>query len=130
VNHMRTPTLRARRFVAALLIPLLAACQSWRPTAAAPQTAIANEQPSSVRVTLMNGDVFTLRNPTITSDSIVGTTDAGVTAVASRDIRLFQLRRLHLPRTVVLGAGVALLASLAAFAAACVGDDGGGFSIC
>ena len=104
----RKPLL-ARRFIAALLMVLLTACHSWRPTTVSPQRLIAEEQPSYVRVTLMDGERVTVRDPTVRKDSIVGATDAGraltrrAVGVASRDVRLLEVQRLDVRKSVGLG---------------------------
>ena len=126
----RKPPL-ARRIIAALLMVLLTACHSWRPTTVSPQRLIAEDQPSSVRVTVMDDETVTIDDPTMRNDSIVGVTDAGV-GVASRDVRSLEVRRFSVGKTIELGLGIA--AGLAAVAAvviliACSGGDcvyGGG----
>ena len=97
----RTPL--ARRIIAALLMVLLTACQTWRPTPVSPQALIPVEQPSSVRATLRSGARVTLENPIMRNDSIFGVTDAGVAAVASQDIGLLEVRRLSVLRSIGLG---------------------------
>ena len=91
----------ARRVIAALLLVLLTACHSWRPTTVSPQQLIPEEQPSLVRVTLIDGETVTVRDPTMRNDSIVGVTDAvgaltrrGV-GVASRALLLVLLTACH-----------------------------------
>ena len=102
----RTPL--ARRVIAALLMVLLTACQTWRPTTVSPHTLIPAEQPSSVRITLTSGEVITVENPTMRNDSIVGATDEGraltrrAVGVASRDVRLLEVRRLSVTKNIVL----------------------------
>ena len=103
----RKPPL-ARRFIAALLMVLLTACHSWRPTTVSPQQLIPEERPSRVRVTLTDGETVTVKDPTMRNDSIVGVTDAvGVlmtrpVGVASRDVRLLEVRRLSVTKNIVL----------------------------
>ena len=105
---MSKQTPLARRVIAAFLLVLLTACHSWRPTTVSPQTLIPEEQPSLVRVTLIDGETVTVRDPTMRNDSIVGVTDAvgalmtrGV-GVASRDVRLLEVRRLSVTKNIVL----------------------------
>ncbi len=108
---MSTRTPLTRRVIAALLLVLLTACHSWRPTAVSPQTLIPVERPSSVRATLRSGARVTLENPTVRNDSIFGVTDAGVVGVASEDVGLLEVRRLSILRSIGLGyliLGVAL----------------------
>ena len=100
---MSTRTPLARRVIAALLMVLLTACQTWRPTFVSPQTLIPVEQPSSVRATLRSGTRVTLENPTMRNDSIFGVTDAGVVGMASEDLGLFEVRRIHILRSIGLG---------------------------
>ncbi len=109
---MSTRTPRTRRVLAALLMVLLTACQTWRPTAVSPQTLIPVEQPSSVRATTRSGARVTLENPTMRNDSILGYTDSGVVGVASEDVGLFEVRRTSIWRSIgfgyLLAAGLAL----------------------
>ena len=103
----RKPPL-ARRFIAALLMVLLTACHSWRPTTVSPQQLIPEERPSRVRVTLTDGETVTVKDPTMRNDSIVGVTDAvgalmtRPLGVASRDVRLLEVRRLSVTKNIVL----------------------------
>ena len=107
---MSTRSLLARRFIAALLMVLLTACHSWRPTTVSPQRLIAEDQPSSVRVTLMDDETVTIDDPTMRNDSIVGVRDAdgalmgsgSPVGVASRDVRLLEVRRLSVTKNIVL----------------------------
>ena len=118
----RTPM--ARRFIAAMLMVLLTACQTWRPTGVGPQTYIPAEQPSSVRVTPRIGTTVTLEAPTVRGDSIFGITDAGVVGVASEDVYLLEVRRFSILRSIglfylIAGAIIGVLA----VACAIGGDD-------
>ena len=118
---MNTRIPLARQVIAALLMVLLNACHSWRPTTVSPQTLIPEEQPSLVRVTLIDGETVTDRDPTMRNDSIVGVTDAvgalmtrGV-GVASRDVRLLEVQRFSPFRTVLASAAVAAFVSFAPY---------------
>ena len=102
--RMRTPL--TRRFIAALLMVLLTACHSWRPTTVSPQGWTPEEQPSSVRVTRTSGEVMIVRDPIIRNGSILGSSDAGVAAVALGDVRLLEVRRFHRGQTIGLGAAI------------------------
>ncbi len=101
---MSTRSLLARRFIAALLMVLLTACHSWRPTTVSPQQLIPEERPSRVRVTLTDGETVTVKDPTMRNDSIVGVRDAdgalmgSPVGVASRDVRLVEARRFSFVR--------------------------------
>ncbi len=57
------------------------------------------------------------------NDSIVGNSDAGVTAVASRDVRLFEVQRFSVGKTIGLGVGLAALAFAVSIVILCAGDD-------
>ena len=77
---MSTKTPMVRRVVSGfllVLLPILPACHSWRPTSASPQQLIREDRPSSVRFTLMNGDTVTVENPTVRNDSIFGAGGGG-----------------------------------------------------
>ena len=121
---MSTRTPLARRVIAALLLVLPTACYSWRPTTVSPQQLIPEEQPSSVRATLASGEVITVRDPTMRNDSIVGNSDAGSVAVASRDLRLFEVRRVNVEGTIGLVAlSTAVLAAVVSIFIYCKGVD-------
>ena len=105
---MGTKTPLARRVIVALLMVLLTACQTWRPTPVSPQALIPIEQPSSVRATLRSGARVTLENPIMRNDSIFCVTDAGVATlagqgVASEDIGVLEVRQFSTARTIGLG---------------------------
>ena len=94
---------------AALLLVLLSACQSWRPTYVSPQQLIPVEQPSSVRITARGGARATLGYATTRNDSIFGVTDAGQrVGVASEDLLLLEVRAVSLQRSIGLGLSIVL----------------------
>ena len=104
---MRKQTPLPRRVIGALLMVLLTGCQTWRPTAYSPQTLIPVEQPSSVRVTLMNGETITVRDPWMRNDSILGNSDAGPVTVAARDVRSLEVQRSSSGKSIGVGLLVA-----------------------
>ena len=111
---MSTRTPLTRRVIAALLMVMLTACQSWRPATFSPRQLLPEDQPSSLRVTLMNGETVTVRDPIMRNDSIVGATDdADVAAVASQDVRLLEVQRLEVGRTIVSGLLLGVVTALA-----------------
>ena len=118
---MSTRTPLTRRVIAALLMVLLTACQTWRPTYVSPQSLIPVERPSSVRATLRSGAKVTLENPTMRNDSIFGLTYAGVVGVASRDIGLLEVRKLSIWRSI--GFGYLVFVFVVILACAAEGDD-------
>ena len=87
-----------RRFMAALPLVLLTACHSWQPTTISPRGWTSDERPSSVRATLTSGDIMTVSDPTLRNDSIVG----AMVGVASRDVRLLEVKRFSPLKTVGL----------------------------
>ena len=90
-----------RRVTAALLVVLLTACHSWRTTTISPAQFIAEEEPSSVRVTLRDGTQLTLDDPTIRNDSIVS--EDGEAQLVVSDVFRLELRQFSVTKTVVLG---------------------------
>ena len=118
---MSTRTPLAQRIIAALLLTLITACQTWRPTYVSPQSLIPVERPSSVRATLRSGAKVTLENPTMRNDSIFGLTYAGVVGVASRDIGLLEVRKLSIWRSI--GFGYLVFVFVVILACAAEGDD-------
>ena len=130
---MSTRSLLARRVIAAFLLVLLTACYSWQPITVSPQGWTPEEQPSSVRVTLMNRETITLEYPTMRNDSIIGVVPylTGYSrAVAVSDVSGVEVRQLNAGRTIGLSL---LLAGVAAFGIAlanysCCGFQVGGTS--
>ena len=126
---MRTRNPLARRVMAALLLVLLTACHSWRPTTVSPQQLIPEERPSRVRVTLTDGETVTVKDPTMRNDSIVGVTDAvgalmtRPVGVASQDVRLLEVRRLSVTKSVLTSAAIAAFVSSAPYFDSDFGPD-------
>ena len=113
---MSTRSPLARRVIAALLLVLLTACQTWQPITVSPQGWTPEEQPSSVRATLTRGETITIWEPTMRKDSIVGARDfSGAAAVALRDVRLLEVQRLSVRKAVGIGLSVAPLVALWVF---------------
>ncbi len=108
-----------QRFIAALLMVLLTACHSWRPTTVSPQRLIAEEEESPIRVVLSDGTELTLRNPTIQHDSIItGRVRFGTENLLVRDVSRIEVQRFSLFRTVgVVVLPFAIFAGLSAFSA-------------
>ena len=111
-----------QRFIATLLLVLLTACHSWQPTTVSPQGWTPEERPSSVRVTLTNGEFVTVENPTVRNDSIVGVAGSDV-GVASRDVRLFEVRRVSFGASIGVGLFASVAVLFGALLAACAGDN-------
>ena len=112
---MSTRNPLSQRLIAALLLVLLNACYSWRPTTVSPQRLIPEDQPTYVRVTLMNGETVTVESPTVRNDSIFGVTDLPAVGVATRDVRMLEVRRLDVGETLGLVLGTAVGAWMVAF---------------
>jgi hypothetical protein len=58
------------------------------------------DQPSAMRVTSNGGAVFTLENPSMINDSIAGTTEFGPARMAGQDLRLLEVERFNVPKSV------------------------------
>ena len=119
---MSTRTPLARRFIAALLLVLLTACQTWQSTPYRAETLIPVEQPSSVRVTWANGEVVTLQYPWIRNDSILGTVDQSTVGAPSRDVALLEVRGDNNRWIVAIIVGGAVLIGVFVMAGALVND--------
>jgi hypothetical protein len=64
--------------VTAVLVPLLHACHSWRPTDVSPRRYISDERPASVRLMLTDGTLVHVESPEIIGEFVVGETGRGV----------------------------------------------------
>lgn len=99
---------------AVVLLGLLAGCKTWQPATVSPERLIAEERPSSVRVTGSGGIRMTLRNPRLVNDSIVSSESAppGATlapprvGVAREDVRSLEVARFSPGRTIALAAAI------------------------
>ena len=118
---MRTRNPLARRVIAALLMVLLNACYSWRPTTISPAQLIAEEEPSAVRVTLTDGRRLTFVDPFIDNDSLVQGYRA-VPVVVS-EISTVEVRRLSVTKSVLTSAAVAAFYSFAPYFDSDFGPD-------
>jgi hypothetical protein len=104
-----------RRLVAALLLVLLTACYSWQPITASPQQLLPEERPPEMRVTSTSGAVFTFEDPSIINDSIAGSTELGPVRMDIQDLRVLEVRRFSVSKT--LGAMALNAAAIAGFMA-------------
>lgn len=87
-----------------------------------PLTVVAEERPSAVRVTLTDGAVVVLEEPASRGDSLAAG-DGSHAGVAVADIRLVEVRRFSVARSVVLAIGIGVLG--ASWAAVAHGVEGG-----
>ena len=102
---------RLTRFVILGLVALhLSACYWWEPTTLTPPQVIEAESPSQVRLTRLDGEQVTIRDPVMRADSIAGQAGREPVSVAVSDVQLLDLMYLQVGQTigsVLLGAIVA-----------------------
>lgn len=60
------------------------------------------ERPGTLRVTLADGDTLTFSQPTLVSDTIVGSAESGTQRAAVAEVRMLEVRRTSLPKTLGL----------------------------
>ena len=85
-----------------------AACQTWQASAAPPLTLVAEERPSALRVTRTDGAVVVLEQPISRGDSLTSGVGSD-TGVALADIRLVEVRRFSVARSLVLAIGIGVV---------------------
>lgn len=110
-------SMRGALFCVSLM--MLGGCVTWEPVRGVPQELIAAEQPSSVRVTDVDGVRRTLKSPMIMNDSIVSAVAPAPGAVVmpprvgvlAADVNMLELPRVSTGRTIAL-AGAILGASI------------------
>jgi hypothetical protein len=102
----------------------LVACRSWR-SPSLPLPEVVADHPSQVRVVRSDGGRFTLRQPRLSGDTLIGelasSSAKGTIAIPRGDIRSLEIRRFDGLKTAGLIAGVGATAIL--IAAVADGDD-------
>ena len=96
-----------RRALALLLgsLTLTGACTSWHASEVAPETLLARERPSAVRVTAHDDDRHVLRGPRIAADTLRGLRGwegKDSVAVALRDVTRVEVARVSSGKTAAL----------------------------
>ena len=116
---------RSRRFVAILLLALLAGCHSWQLATVSPESVVSEARPVSVRLTRADGEIVRIDNPIVRNDSIVSVerSQAGVVGVPTRDINSLEVRRFHAGKTI--GFVVATVGIALGWARVAAGSSGG-----
>lgn len=109
--------------VVVLAMTFMTGCSTWRPATAGLGTVIAEQRPSSVRLTLTDGTVALLSSPLILNDSIVSGGIAGP-RVAVTEVEGLEVKRLSVGRTIGLIAVAAVAA--VAWTAFATGSSSGG----
>lgn len=114
-----------RRLLVVLLL-LTGACTSWHVEPMPPAVLVAERKPEQVRVRLVDRSRFVLHTPRVSGDSLVGTQDGGARSVALAEIDQVAVRRVDALKStglVVLVAGVAVVALIAAYLIGCASSD-------
>lgn len=115
-----TQVIRSLRQLArtVLMCYLAAACTAWHTQPATPQSALA--VPAEIaRISLIDGSVFTVREPRVRSDSLFGldaNDQSRHIALPLASVRTVDLLEPSVGRSVALGAGILLGLSAAALA--------------
>lgn len=111
---MRVGASAWRSFSVLVCLGVLSGCKTWQTSTLSPERLIAEERPSSIRVTTSDGVAVTLKHPGVINDSIVSRTAgtglpfaASRMGVASRDVRSVEVPRLSRGRTIALAATIA-----------------------
>ncbi|MBT8489151.1 MAG: hypothetical protein HKN72_16865 [Gemmatimonadetes bacterium] len=92
-----------------LVLPL-AGCRTWQPAGMSPEALLEVDPPPRVRVTRTDGEVLTLLVPEIRAGALIATAAPG--AVMIEDIRLLEVQRIDVLRTVAFVLPGAILVAL------------------
>lgn len=113
---MRVSVWAGRLALTVLSAGLLAGCKTWQATTLSPERLIAEERPSSVRVTTADGVTITLRDPRVVNDSIVSQTSGARTSLAGsrpgvehRNVSSLEVARFSPGRTIMLASAIAAI---------------------
>jgi SAM-dependent methyltransferase len=118
---------RRKAVSVALLLGLsnLSGCTSWQEKEVAPAQLVADQHPSTVRVTRADQSRVVLQQPTIGGDTLVGMVAAGrprgETRIALADVKRIEVRHFSAGRTIGLAAAVPAVA-LGVFLVTCTGE--------
>ena len=104
-----------RRFGLLLLVLHLQACISWQPVTVTPREFIEEDQPSTVRVTRLDGTALLMSSPRIANDSIFSECQPGDGSCTIRtgslsldDVSALEVRGTDITKTAggIIGAGI------------------------
>ena len=87
-----------------LIVVVLAACTTWKATPLTPEPGAGSSETRTLRVTLLNGDRYTLRHVRITADSVIGEVpSSGVPrSVARSEVKVLETSDASSDKTVGL----------------------------
>jgi hypothetical protein len=98
----------------------LAACTSWQVQTAPTSSVLTKYAGKEVRVTTVGGQRIQIRQPTISSDSVIGRgRDTTAVAVPLQEVREVAVKRTNIARTTFLIVGIGSVAGVAALVAIC-----------
>jgi len=122
---MKSEGSQLRRLVAALLLLVTTACQTWVPSTMSPGNLLSSEAPSSIRITRTDGDVVTIKDPVMRNDSIVsGAEDVPVVVgLLTGEASSVEVRRFNPGKTLLFAA--AAIAIAVGWTAVATGSGGG-----
>jgi hypothetical protein len=105
--------MRRRPIAYALLLWYLPACTVWHfEDGVRPQQLIAAQHPNAVRVTLPDRSRIVLHQPRIAAgDSLAGVLNGAPSSFAVSDVTQVAIRKISAGRTVLLVAGIAVVAA-------------------
>ena len=103
-----------------MMATCLAACTTWQVQPAPTSSVLTKYAGKEVRVTTVGGQRIQIRQPTISSDSIIGRgRDTTAVAIPLQEVREVAVKRTNIARTTFLIVGMGAVAGAAALVAYC-----------
>ena len=118
MRYVRCSPLLLRVWLPLALLAFLSACHTWVPLEPPVAQAIAEVEPGTVRVTLVDSSQVALRDPRISGNRLVALDDT--VGVALDDVQQIEARRTKVLATVGLIFGGAVVAAFGFAVAVCV----------
>jgi hypothetical protein len=99
---------RRRQFIGWMLLSVyLTSCSSWHVQPVSPEQVVSEDQPSEVRVTLVDSSQFVMKEPRVSGDTLSGLVSGGQQDILLSDISRMEVKRGNVLKTLGFVVGVA-----------------------
>ena len=100
---------RPRQFIGWMLLSVyLTSCSSWHVQPVSPEQVVTEDQPSEVRVTLVDSSQFVMKEPRVSGDTLSGLVSGSQQDILLSDISRMEANRGDPLKTVGLVSGIVI----------------------